>query len=543
MMSEKISANNKKYFYITSTLPYVNAAPHLGHALEIIRTDVMARWKRKIGYEVFFNTGTDEHGQKIWEAAQKNNLEIQEYIDQNVLHFQKLFQLLNISYNNFLRTTDQNHIQAAQEMWKICQAKGFIYKKNYPAKYCVGCELEKQDSDLNQEGKCPDHPHRDLEIQHEENYFFAFSKLEKELLKFYKEHQDFVIPDFRFTEIKNFVEKGLQDFSISRLKSKMSWGVPVPGDNQHVMYVWFEALTSYISTLNWGGENLENFQKFWQQKDSDHREVLQYCGKDNLRQQSAIWQAMLLAAGIPNSTKIIVNGFILGHDGVKMSKSLGNVIDPNDLIQEFGVDALRCFLLKEISNFDDSPFSLEKFRESYNANLANGLGNQTSRILKLTSQYLTLEDVKTIITDELEKSEKSEESEKLVKEETEGKDGERVERIEKENLEIKHLVFSAEFSENLNNFDLQKALNLVFEKSKKLDEYIQINSPFTLVKSSKTEDQIQAKEILKNCLRELTFIAKQLSIFLPETSEKILHCIQENKTPVELFGHNLFERK
>jgi len=512
-----MSAKNKKYFYITSTLPYVNAAPHLGHALEIIRADVMARWKRADGYEVFFNTGTDEHGQKILEAAQKNNLEIQEYIDQNVLYFKKLFQLLNISYNNFLRTTDAKHIRAAQEMWKICQAKGFIYKKNYPAKYCVGCELEKQDSDLNTEGKCPDHPNRELEIQNEENYFFAFSKLQDDLLKFYEEHQDFVIPDFRFREIKNFVEKGLQDFSISRLKSKMSWGVPVLDDNQHVMYVWFEALTGYLSTLNWGGENLESFQKFWQQKNSDHREVLQYCGKDNLRQQSAIWQAILLAAGIPNSTKIIVNGFILGHDGLKMSKSLGNVIDPVDLIQEFSVDALRCFLLKEISNFEDSPFSLEKFRESYNANLANGLGNQTSRILKLTSQYLTLEDVKKILAEE----------EKLG------------EKVAKENLENKH----SELSESLNNFDLQKALNLVFEKSKKLDEYIQINSPFTLVKSSNTEDQIKAKEILKNCLKELTFIAQQLSIFLPETSGKILHCIQENKTPVELFGHNLFERK
>src|SRR3989344_49169 len=333
----------KKPFYITTTLPYVNAEPHVGFAMEIIRADTIARYKKLIGQEAFFNTGTDEHGQKVWIEAQKQGREIQEYVDGYSQKFKDLLPLLGISSDiHFTRTTDENHKNAAQEFWKRCSERGDIYKKEYRIKYCVGCELEKQDSDLDESGKCLIHPHLELEIRQVKNYFFRFSKYEKPLLDLYDKNPTLVIPSFRFNEIKKFVERGLDDFSISRLKSKMPWGVPVPDDSEHVMYVWFDALVNYISALGWPtppqplpqGEGLKTlplgkgrdglFEKFWL-----NGETVQYAGKDNLRQQAAMWQAMCLSAGIKNTDRIVINGFI-NSGGQKMSKSLGNVISPFD---------------------------------------------------------------------------------------------------------------------------------------------------------------------------------------------------------------------
>ncbi|KKT74648.1 MAG: Methionine-tRNA ligase, partial [Parcubacteria group bacterium GW2011_GWB1_44_7] len=278
-----------RFFYITTTLPYVNAEPHIGFAMEVIRADVMARWKRAQGFEVFFNTGTDERGAKIFEAAKKAGQEPQTYVDEAAKKFQALIPLLNLSEPNFIRTTDSHHIKAAREFWKICAKNGHIYKKPYKIKYCVGCELEKTDSEL-VDGKCPLHPTREIEEIEEENYFFKFSAFQKPLLDFYEKKPDFVVPDFRFNEIKSFVKRGLEDFSISRLKEKMPWGIEVPDDSEHTMYVWFDALVNYISAIGWP-DDLERFKK-WQ---IDSGGMVQYCGKDNLRQQSAMWQAMLMA--------------------------------------------------------------------------------------------------------------------------------------------------------------------------------------------------------------------------------------------------------
>jgi methionyl-tRNA synthetase len=235
-------------FYITTTLPYVNADPHIGFAAEIIKADVIARWQRLLGDDVFFNTGTDEHGQKIYEKAKEAGVDPQTYCDQYAAKFRSLKELLNLSVTNFIRTTDEKHILAAQEFWKRCEANGDIYKKNYKVKYCVGCELEKTDSEL-VNGCCPLHPDKQVTEIEEENYFFKFSKYQQPLLDFYKDRPDFVKPDWRFNEIRSFVERGLQDFSISRLSAKMPWGIPVPGDDSQVMYVWFDALVNYISCL------------------------------------------------------------------------------------------------------------------------------------------------------------------------------------------------------------------------------------------------------------------------------------------------------
>lgn len=368
-----------KPFYLTTTLPYVNADLHLGHALEFVRADVIARYKKLHGFDVFFNTGTDEHGMKIYEKAGENKLTPQEFVDKSFESFKKSVEIFGLTRDiHFIRTTDKNHEGAAQEFWKRCYDNGYIYKKNYQAKYCVGCEEVKTDSEL-VGGECSIHPGRALETIEEENYFFRYSAFTEKLLALYESRPDFVVPDFRFNEIKAFVARGLEDFSISRLKERMPWGIPVPNDEAHVMYVWFDALTNYISTLGWPKEE-GDFSKYWVQGNPT-----QYCGKDNLRFQSAMWQAMLMAARVPNSYQIIINGFVTGEGGIKMSKTLGNVVDPKVVVDEFGTDALRLFMIKEISSFEDSPFTMERFRDTYNANLANGLGNLLSRTLTMAT--------------------------------------------------------------------------------------------------------------------------------------------------------------
>jgi methionyl-tRNA synthetase len=467
-----------KNFYITTTLPYVNSDPHVGFAMELVRADIIARSKKLQGYNVFFNTGTDEHGQKLYTAAKDAGEDVKDYVDGFAEVFKKLPNALGVLEEiHFIRTTDVHHEKAAQEFWKRCFDNGYIYKKNYTIKYCVGCELEKTDSEL-VDGKCPLHPKLDIEMRDEENYFFKFSAFGDKLLDFYKSNPNFVVPDFRYNEIKSFVERGLEDFSISRLKEKMSWGIPVPGDENHVMYVWFDALVNYISTLGWP-ENTEQFDKFWTRGNP-----VQYCGKDNLRQQTAMWQAMLMAAGLPNTNTVVVNGFLTGDGGVKMSKSLGNVINPFDVINEYGTDAFRFFVAKEISNFEDSPFTMERFKESYNSGLANGLGNLVSRIMKMSETN----NVITLLMDQ---------------------------------------NVSDIFLNSINRFEIKEAVDFVWQKIQNLDRKIAEEKPYQLVKT----DAIVGKVAIQFLVQELYEIAKCLEPILPETSLKIKELIKANKTP------------
>ncbi|MFZ2205729.1 MAG: methionine--tRNA ligase [Minisyncoccia bacterium] len=473
-------------FYITTTLPYVNADLHMGHALEFVRTDVVARYKKLQGFDVFFNTGTDEHGMKIYEKALSLEKTTQEFVDESFLRFKQSVKILGMDESlHFVRTTDEHHIKAAQEFWKRVYDNGYIYKKNYESKYCVGCEETKSDSELTN-GECPMHPGRTLEIIQEENYFFKYSSFTDKLMEFYISHPNFVIPDFRFNEIKSFVERGLQDFSISRLKSKMPWGIEVPGDSDHVMYVWFDALVNYISTLGWS-ENTEQFEKYWVDGTPT-----QYCGKDNLRFQSAMWQAMLMAAELPNSHQIVINGFITADGGIKMSKTLGNVVNPKDIVDEFGTDALRYFLLREVSPFEDSPFTLARFLEVYNANLANGIGNLTSRIMKLAETHLS-------------------------------------ESVVFEDLQMKP---SKIFDDAISEFNFKVAMDHIWVFVSGMDEKIQKEQPFKVIK----EDKEKGIEMIKELVLELLHVAKLLECFLPETAQKIQALIYSNKMPeVPLF--------
>jgi methionyl-tRNA synthetase len=361
-----------KNFYITTTAPYVNAQPHIGFAWEIVTADVIARYRRMQGDKVIFGYGTDEHGQKIYEKAIEEKQTPQAYVNKLALQYQELTTLLNLSTTHFQRTTNDEHMMAAQEFWNRCESSGDIYKKKYEVKYCVGCELEKTDSELN-DGRCPLHPKMKLEIIEEDNYFFRFSKYQDKLLNLYESNQNFILPESKFNEMKSFVAKGLQDFSISRVKEKMPWGVGVPKDPDQVMYVWFDALVFYISTLGWPKKS-EEYDVFWP--------GIQIAGKDNLRQQAAMWQAMLMSAGLINSKQILINGFI-SVEGQKMSKSLGNVISPSDLIDKYGLDAARYLLINLGPISSDADVSMSQFDETYDSRLANSLGNTVQRVATL----------------------------------------------------------------------------------------------------------------------------------------------------------------
>ncbi len=469
-----------KNFYLTTTIPYVNAAPHVGFALEIIQADVLARYHRLLGDNVFFNAGTDEHGQKIYKKALEENKDPKAYVDEYAEKFKDLKSILNLSYDNFIRTTDENHKAAAGEFWRLCQARGDIYKKKYEVKYCVGCELEKTDSELDG-GKCPDHPKLELEIRDEENYFFRLSNYQEKLLELYA-RQDYILPSFRLEETKKFVEKGLEDFSISRLKEKMPWGVPVPDDDTQVMYVWFDALVNYISTLGWPSKG--KFEEFWP--------GIQMAGKDQLRPQGIMWQAMLFSAGLPNTSQIFYHGHITS-DGQKMSKSLGNVVDPLLVIGEYGTDALRYFLLRNIHPFEDSDFTMDKFKEAYNGNLANGLGNLVARVMKMAESYLDSPV-----------------------------------EVHSSHVHVCHGL------EALNNYDFKGAMDHIWEKITFLDGKIQETEPFKLFKT----DPEAAKVIVTDLVKGVHEVGQMLEPFMPQTSEKIMAAIKENKKP-----ETLFERK
>lgn len=473
----------KKNFYITTALPYVNSSPHIGHALEFVRADVIARYKKSLGFNVFFNTGTDEHGKKIYDAAQSEGMDTQKYVDGNAKKFKDLLTTLDIDSDvHFIRTTAAHHIKGAQALWEKVNTNGFIYKSRYQTKYCVGCELEKTDSELI-DGCCKDHPSLVIEEVDEENYFFKFSAFQKKLSELYKSRPDFVLPESKMNEIRSFVSSGLRDFSISRLKTKMPWGVPVPGDEDQVMYVWFDALANYITTLGWPEDDAQ-FNDFWA-----HGTPTQYCGQDNLRQQSAMWQAILLAADLPTSYQIVVNGFVVGAGGIKMSKTLGNVIDPLQLIEHYGTDAFRYYVLQHIHPWDGSPVTHESFHQAYISDLVNGIGNLTARTLTMSEKYLD----KPVAVPEVE--------------------------------------CPKEWHDLLSGFRIDLACESIRKHVAELDRSINNDEAFKIAKT----DMKKAQKLVTEYVKKLALIAKMLEPLLPHTSEVIKKHISTNKKPASLF--------
>jgi len=362
-------------FYITTAIAYANAKPHLGHALEFVQADVLARYHNFLGHEVKYATGMDENGLKNYRAAQQAGKETLGYLDEIADSFKKLDELYDVVYTDFVRTTADYHKQASQAIWKAAAKTGDIYKKSYKGLYCVGCETFKTASEL-RDGKCPLHPNLTLEEVEEENYFFKLSKYQDELLDFYEKNPEFVVPNEKFNELKRFVESGLEDISISRPKDKLPWGIPVLDDPQHVMYVWFDALTNYISVIGYGQKGREKeFQRWWPAD-------VHVIGKDIVRFHGAIWPAILLSAGLELPKQLFVHGF-LSSGGQKMSKTTGNVIDPIPLAEKYGAEAARAFLLSEIPTLDDADVTLERIDAFYHGVLSNGLGNLLQRTLTL----------------------------------------------------------------------------------------------------------------------------------------------------------------
>ena len=480
-------SKNMSKKYITTTLPYVNAEPHIGFAWEITRADIWARFQRQQGNEVFFNTGTDEHGAKIFEQAQALGLETQAYCDQQVAKFKNLKGILNLSFDNFIRTTDAHHVRAVQEFWRQAKNNGYIYKKHYKIKYCVGCELEKTDSELI-DGCCPLHPNREIDIVEEENYFFKFSSFQQPLLDLYKNNPEFVVPAKRFNEIKKFIEMGPEDFSISRLASKMPWGIAVPDDAEHVMYVWFDALTNYISAIGYP-DDTEKFNDWWP--------GIQVAGKDNLRQQSAMWQAMLMAVKLPPSKQVFINSF-LTSGGQKMSKSLGNVISPDELVDKFSTDGARYLLASWNSFGEDIDITWENLTEKYNAELANGLGNLVSRVFRLAENYSSVE-------------------------------------LRNRGASGEVLDFTRTINEAMEGLRFSEAIEKIKAKIDWANKHIDETKLWDLVKT----DKEKAGKVLEELLGIIVAVGESLESIMPETAGKILAGARAEKI---VKGEGLFPR-
>lgn len=364
-------------FYITTAIDYVNGPPHIGHSLEKIQADVLARYARVKGDEVFFLTGTDEHGTKIQRKAKDEGITPKKLADKNSRQFKELKKILNLSWDEFIRTTDsKKHWPGVFKIWKVLEEAGDIYKRTYRGLYCSGCESFKTESDLI-DGKCPLH-NKEPELVEEENYFFRLSAYSKILRKKIEEGELKIVPEFRAKEILSLIEKGLEDVSFSRPKEKLSWGIPVPGDDSQVIYVWADALTNYISAIGYGRDEKE-FEKWWPAD-------VHVIGKDILRFHAAIWPAMLLSAKLPLSKHIFVHGFI-NIEGEKISKSLGNVISPKDIVDKYGSDSFRYYFLREISPVEDGVYSQERLKSRHNSDLAHGLGNFSARTVGMVEKY------------------------------------------------------------------------------------------------------------------------------------------------------------
>jgi len=464
----------KKKFYITTSIAYTNAPAHVGFAQELIQADVVARYRRLLGEEVFFLTGTDEHGQKNAKAAEEVGKSPKEFVDEISTNFKKLTKIIDISNNDFIRTTDQKrHWPAVRKVWLKLKESGDIYKKKYKGLYCVGCEAFVKEKNL-VNGKCPNHQ-KEPEVVEEENYFFKLSKYAKQVKKLIKSDKIKIIPESRKNEILSFISQGVEDISCSRLRKNLKWGIPVPEDNTQTIYIWLEALVNYISALDYA-EDGAKFKKYWPAD-------VHCLGKDIFRFHSLLWPALLFSLKLPLPKTILVHGFIT-VDGQKMSKSLGNIVDPLELVKKYGVDPVRYFLLREIPPTEDGDFTYEKFEGRYNADLASGLGNLAARVITLAK------NAKPEISDNKLKTE-----------------------INKTHKNYKKF---------LEEFKFNEALIAVWELISWCDRYIERERPWEKIK--------EKKEVLGNLLFALKEIARFLEPFLPETSEKILQQIKTKKT-------------
>lgn len=469
---------SKTPFFLTTAITYVNSKPHIGHAYEEIATDALARWKRATGYDVFFATGSDEHSANVEAKAKELQQTPQAYCDAMVEIFQQTWARLNISYDRFIRTSEPGHHRASQEMLRRAFAAGDVYKGQYEGWYCNSCENYYTEAEL-RGGLCPVHGLAPVWLK-EENYFFRLSRFGDALLAHLDKHPEFIQPETRRNEVVNIIKGGLQDISISR--SSTSWGIPFPDDPGHVIYVWFDALINYISAIGFPGD-MEKFQHYWP---ADMHVV----GKDIIRFHCIIWPAMLLSAALPLPKRVYGHGF-LSLKGEKISKTRGNVLDPLDLVQDYGIDPLRYVLLAANNFSGDGDFSEEVLVERYNSDLANDLGNLLNRTLTMVEKYCG--------------------GEIPVPEAATGHDDVHL-------VETARALFPA-FDQAMDSLDFSQALARVWDLVKKGNKYIEENAPWALFKQGQTA---RLRTVLYNLLEVLRLVAGLIQPFMPQTTPRML---------------------
>ena len=470
----------KKKFYITTPIYYPSAEFHIGHCYTTIIADAIARYKRLSGYDVFFQTGTDEHGQKIEKKAEEKGVSPIDYVNPIIENAKDLWSKLGISYDYFIRTTDEDHEKRVQEIFKIMYDKGDIYKGEYKGLYCTPCESFWTESQLDENGKCPD-CHRDVHEVKEEAYFFRLSKYQDKLVEFYDKNPNFIQPISRKNEmLNNFIKPGLEDLCVSRTSFK--WGIPVTFDDKHVIYVWIDALSNYITSLGYPDTNSELFKKYWPAD-------LHLVGKEIVRFHTIIWPCMLMSLGLELPKQVFGHGWLI-IDGGKISKSSGNYKDPREYINEYGVDAVRYFALREVPFGNDGNFSEDALIARTNADLVNTLGNLVNRTIAMSKKYFDSKVENPKVYEEID------------------------------DTLINYAKMLPSIVENkMNALKVNEALEDIFELLKRSNKYIDDTTPWVLAKDEQNSDRL--KTVLYNLLESIRISAILLNAFIPNTSERI----------------------